>query len=97
MPNNEGYENEEIITLTGEDGEEIRFINVAGIALNSGYYMIMQPEELFEGMAEDEALVFQVTTDETGDNNKFDIILDDDIVNAVFAEYERLLDEAGEE
>ena len=97
MSNNQEYENEEIITLMGESGEEMTFINIAGIALESGFYMILQPTELLEGMADDEALVFQVKSDEANENEKFDLVLDNQILDAVFAEYERLLDEAEED
>ena len=42
-------------------------------------------------MGEDEALVFEVIEAEEG--NKFEIVMDDDIIDAVFEEYNRLLDE----
>ena len=42
------YENDEYVTLKGQDGEEINFIDIAGIALDSGYYAILQPVELLE-------------------------------------------------
>ena len=47
-------------------------------------------------MNEDEALVFLVSRDEEG-NDRFEICLDDEIIEAVFAEYNRLLDNAQEE
>lgn len=90
------YENDEYVTLKGQDGEEINFIDIAGIALNSGYYAILQPAELLEGMAEDEALVFKVEKLENGED-KFTIVVDDTVVDEVFAEYGRLIDEAEEQ
>ena len=90
------YENDEYVTLKGQDGEEINFIDIAGIALDSGYYAIMQPVELLDGMAEDEALVFKVEKLENGED-KFTIVVDDMIVDEVFAEYGRLIDEAEEQ
>ena len=80
------------ITLTTAEGENIKFLEVAGINFHGSYYMILQPEELLEGMADDEALVFKVTTKENGDNS-YDIELDEGIVDGVFAEYNRILDE----
>ena len=47
--------------------------------------------ELLPGMGEDEALVFHVSRDEKGED-KFDVVLDDEIIDAVFDEYNRLLD-----
>ena len=92
LDNNE-YEEEDIITLTSPDGEEIDFIEVAGIEHNDGFYLILQPVELLEGMEEDEALVFKVTEMENGEE-KFEIELDEEIITAVFKEYDRLYDEA---
>lgn len=90
------YENDEYVTLKGQDGEEINFIDIAGIALDSGYYAILQPVELLEGMEEDEALVFKVEKLENGED-KFTIVVDDTVVDEVFAEYGRLIDEAEEQ
>ncbi len=82
---------EEIITLVTENGEEVDFIQIAGIEYEDRFYIILQPVELLEGMGEDEALVFEVI--ETEEGNKFEIVMDDDIIDAVFEEYNRLLDE----
>lgn len=86
-------ENDDIVTLLGADGEEIDFVEIAGIKLDSGFYAILQPVELLEGMDDNEALVFKVTRGPEGED-KFEIELDDAIIDAVFAEYNRLLDEA---
>ena len=43
-------------------------------------------------MADDEALVFKVSRLENGED-KFEIELDDEVIDAVFAEYNRLLDD----
>ncbi len=91
----ENYE-DDIITLTTADGEEVDFVEIAGIALDGSFYAILQPVELLEGMDEDEALVFKVTRNKDGEDN-FEIELDDDIIEKVFEEYNRLLDEAEKE
>lgn len=82
---------EEILTLVTENGEEVDFIQIAGIEYEDRFFIILQPVELLEGMGEDEALVFEVIEAEEG--NKFEIVMDDDIIDAVFEEYNRLLDE----
>lgn len=84
---------EDYIILTNSDGEEIRFVEVAGIAHEGNFYAILQPAELLEGMNEDEALVFKVSRDDEG-GDRFEIVLDDDIIDAVFAEYNALLAES---
>ena len=67
-------------------------MEIAGIKLENGFYAILQPVELLEGMGEDEALVFKVTQDRDGEDH-FNIELDDEIISEVFDEYYRLLDE----
>lgn len=84
-------ERDDIVTLLSANGEEIEFVEIAGIAYHGCFYAILQPVELIEGMADDEALVFKVTRLENGED-KFEIELDDQIIDAVFAEYNRLLD-----
>ena len=81
-----------IITMLSAEGEEIDFVEIAGIAYEGNNYAILQPVELLDGMEADEALIFLVERGEDGEE-KFSIVLDDDIIDAVFAEYERLWQE----
>ena len=90
------FATDDIITLRSADGEDVDFVEIAGIAHEGKFYAILQPVELLEGMADDEALVFLVTTDENG-NDKFEIELNEDVIDAVFKEYNRLLDDVEEE
>ena len=85
------FADDDIVTLLSATGEEIDFVEIAGIAHKGNFYAILQPVELLEGMADDEALVFKVSRTEAGED-KFEIELDDEIIDAVFAEYNRLLD-----
>ena len=85
------FENDDIVVLKTVDGEEIRFIEIAGIAHKGNFYAILQPETLIEGMRDDEAFVFKVTRDEDG-NERFEIEIDDEIIEAVFKVYNDLLD-----
>lgn len=96
--NDEMYEDDDIVTLLSANGEEIDFVEIAGIAHEGNFYAVLQPVELIEGMGDDEALVFKVTRRETGEDN-FELVLDDDTIDAVFEIYNRLLDEVknGEE
>ena len=85
-------ENDDILTLTTDDGEDVDFLVIAEITIDSGYYLILQPVELPEDMDEDEALVFKVTVSE--DNaQRLTIENNDAVVDAVFEEYGRLLEE----
>ena len=85
------YADDDIVTLLSANGEEIQFIEIAGIAHKGSFYAILQPVELIEGMSEDEALVFKVSRDTNG-QDKFEIVLDDEIIDAVFKTYNELLD-----
>ena len=89
MDNNQ----DEIITLQSATGEEIDFITVAEINHKGGYYLILQPVELLEGMEDNEALVFKIVRERDG-SESLQIELNDNIVDAVFEKYERLVDEA---
>lgn len=84
---------DDIVTLTTANGEEVDFVEIAGIAYRGNFYAILQPVELLDGMDDDEALVFKVTRGRDGGDH-FEIELNDSIIDAVFREYNRLLDEA---
>lgn len=84
---------DDVVTLLTADGQEVDFLEIAGIAYKGNYYVILQPVELLEGMSDDEALVFRVSRNKDG-ADKFEIELDDEIIDAVFEEYNKLLDEA---
>ena len=86
-------DDDDIVTLLSANGEEIDFVEIAGIAYKGSFYAVLQPVELLDGMDDDEALVFKVTRGKDGED-KFEIELDDSVIDAVFTEYNRLLDEA---
>ena len=88
----EEYE-DDIVTLMAENGEELEFVELAGIAYNGKFYSILQPVEFPEGMEDDEAWVFEVVSNPDG-STKFNVVLDDEIIDAIFEEYNRLIDEA---
>ena len=79
-----------VVTLLTDDGEEIDFIEVAVVNYKNENYSILQPIELFEGMAEDEALVFKIGVAENGED-RFEMVTDDELIDLVFAEYNKTL------
>lgn len=83
------------IILYGEDGQEIAFEQIALIPLDGRVFVIMQPVELLEGMADDEALVFEIL--ENDDEPVLSIVLEEEIIDAVFAKYDILFAEANED
>ena len=89
----EAYEDDEIIELVSDEGETIKFFDIATIPYNGKVYKILQPVELFENMEDDQALVFEILDDEG-----IEMVDNDEIIDAVFAEYEKLyIQEFGED
>lgn len=87
-------DDDDIVTLvSAATGEEIGFIEIAGIVLDGKFYAILQPVDLLPGMGDDEAMVFEVGRDANGDD-KLEIVTNDDIIDRVFEEYGKLYEEA---
>ena len=82
----------DIVTLVTKSGEEEDFVQLAGITYKGKYYAILWPLELSDVMDLDDALVFRVKRDWKGDD-KFESETNDAIIDAVFNEFHRLLNE----
>ena len=91
---------DDTVTLTSNNGEEINFDVIAVIQLLTRYegdYAILVPEKGTPGcedMGDDEALVFKVVEQEGGEAD-FTIVMEDEIVEAVFKKYHQLLAKQG--
>lgn len=89
--------NTDSLEMVSERGEVVRFSQVAIIPHTDtqtnklALYVILAPIDKVEGLAEDEALVFEVT--EVDDDYCLCVVNDEEIVNLVFSEYYKLLDE----
>ena len=89
-------ENEENIVLYDETGKEVEFEQIALIPLEERSYVILKPLDCAAaGIGEDEAVVFEIL--ETDGETQLTVVQDDDVIDAVFQVYERLLDEMGDE
>ena len=84
-------ENNEAIVLTNENGEEIAFEQIAIIPEDDELYIIMKPIQPLEGLGEDEGLVFLINQG----LRRFDLVVDEDIIDRVFAVYDELVEEEG--
>ena len=82
---------DDVIVLQGPDGEEVEFEEIADITLGEHFYVILQPVERPDEMWQDEAVVFEVIAGE--DNDEFVVVDDEDVIDEVFTEYNRLYDE----
>lgn len=85
-------DNNDNITLFNEKDEPVEFEQIALIPLNEVVYAILRPTQKIEGVADDEAFVFEIVEDEeNGDTLR--LVEDDGIIEDVFADYNKLLDE----
>ena len=85
-------DNNDNITLFNEKDEPVEFEQIALIPLNEVVYAILRPTQKIEGVADDEAFVFEIVEDEEkGDTLR--LVEDDGIIEDVFADYNKLLDE----
>lgn len=87
---------DEIITLYDDDNKPVKFYEVACIEYQGEFYALMQPVEPMEGLGEDEALIFKVR-EEDEDNDVFEPVTDERVLDAVFDEYLKAAAEAADE
>lgn len=80
------------IVLADDSGASYNFEQVAIIPLDNETYVILKPMDKMEDVEDDEAFVFKITKDESGES-RLVIEDDDDIGEKVFEEYYKLLDE----
>ena len=85
----------EIFLLTNDRGERVGFEPVATVPYNDRTYMILRPVTPMEGADEGDAFVFsvsQVDGDHAEESGSFLAMeTDDEIIDAVFALYEKSL------
>lgn len=85
--------NTDPIVLYNENNEEISFEQIALIPIDEQVYAILKPLGDFEGVGEDEALVFTIAEE---DGEEVLVVEDrDEIIDAVFEEYYAMLAEQG--
>ena len=84
---------DEVITLFDDEGKPVNFYEVACIEYKNEFYALMQPVEPLEGMDADEALIFKVK-EEDEENDVFEPVTDESILEAVFNEYLNAVAEA---
>lgn len=80
----------EFITLTNDAGEQVDFVELAGVEFaDDSVYVVMQPVPTSDLYAEDEVYVFRV--EENDDGAAYFAEEDEEIINAVLAAYDRML------
>ncbi|MBQ8749307.1 MAG: DUF1292 domain-containing protein [Clostridia bacterium] len=81
------------IVLYNANDEPVEFEQVAIVSLRGRDFCILRPVILFEGMEENEAIVFEAVRDEDGEL-RLDVVKSEPIVDKVFDEYYKMLEEA---
>lgn len=90
-------DNEDIITLYDDNNNPVDFYQVACVEYEGEFYAILQPAEVIEGIADDEAVIFKLQED-PGDSD-MDLFLpvdDEKVLEKVFEEFlKAVADESG--
>ena len=80
------------IILYDEKEEEVEFEQIAIIPVKEEVYAILKPVKKLDGLEDDQALVFSLEETEEGEE-LLNVVEDDDIIDIVFDEYDKLFDE----
>lgn len=97
IKNNELLEEEsdfgpDIVTLVNDDGEEVEFYHIGTIEVEDKWYVLFEPAEELADVDEGDVVIFRLETAEDGED-MFVPIEDDEELNNVFAEYNRMIEE----
>ena len=86
--------NTDPIVLYNENDRPVAFTQIALIPLLPRIFAILKPVEPMTGVADDEAIVFEIVEE---DGQQVIVVVEDmDVIDAVFEEYRILLKEADE-
>lgn len=85
--NVEIFEEDSVIELFDEEEKAVQFREIASIELDGKFYELLQPVEPLEGIGEDEAVIFEYTEDESGEERNFTPLFDEQLLERVFNEY----------
>ena len=90
-------ESNDNIILYGDNGEEIEFEQIATIALeeNGTVYCMLHPVKPMDGMAEDEAIVMELSEDLDSGDDVLVMVDNEEILDKVWEEYYKLCRENG--
>ena len=80
------------ITLYDEADKPVEFEQIAVIPQDDKVYAILKPAKKMEGVADDEAIAFEIMDDDDGEPILM-VIEDEPIIDEVFKAYHKLLEE----
>lgn len=81
-------DDEEIVILSDDEGNDVEFEVIAGIDYQDEYYMVLMPKGKVDGIEDDEAVIFRVEED-AADPEYINYLPVEDtaLLDAVFSEY----------
>ena len=88
-------EDDEIVTMTYEDGTTEDFFCIAELDYEGKWYAYLQPVEETDDFAEDEVLIYEIGEDENGDEI-FLPVEDDELLDKLVEELNNSVDEDDE-
>ncbi|MBQ7339733.1 MAG: DUF1292 domain-containing protein [Clostridia bacterium] len=83
---------DEIVEISTDDGRKLKFFLVGTIEYKGKWYSAFEPAEEIEGMSEEDLIIFEVSGDDE-DNAELLPIEDNALLEEVFEEFCRALDE----
>lgn len=90
--NCEIFDEEDIVTLQDEEGNPIKFIEVACVEYENNFYVLLSPAEEVEGIAEDEVIVCKLE-DQDDETQLIVPVQDEELMQKVFDEYLKTAEE----
>lgn len=90
-------EQEDIITLTSEEGEQIDFYHEATIEFEGQWYVFLHPVQEMAEIGEDEVVIFRLVKSEVDEEDSLEPIEDEELLDRVYDEYVKLIDSEDEE
>lgn len=82
--------NEDNIVLYNENDEPMEFIQIAVIPIEERTFVILKPAIPMKGIADDEAITFEIKQNDEG-HDTLEIVLDEDLIDKVFEIYADLV------
>lgn len=78
-----------LITLTDDQGNKVDFYEIAVVEFEEDLYAIFQIAEPVEGIEDDEAIIFKIVPNDDSEEDTFEPVLDETVLESVFNEYLR--------
>ncbi|MBR2336781.1 MAG: DUF1292 domain-containing protein [Clostridia bacterium] len=92
--NVQGEELTDVVELTGEQGDVLKFYHIGTIEYSGDWFVFFQPAEPIEGTDPDELVIFKIGTE--GDKEVLLPVEDEALLDEVYAEFMRELEDDDE-